>query len=215
MAGADSQVPLLAEAQAERQPEQRQQEGADMAGSSLHTIWPRLAALCILGTLVGFPVLAARLMPEGAAAATAAPIYARTAVAVNGVLSLMTVIPHLVLDDAGLECIAHIPMGKPSPPRTVGIVMCKMEGVERGGAALICLFVACRLPQYAFQLLLLQAAKLALQAGLNAKWPMAFDGQSLLKEAPGRFLGLIRMVITLPPLAYGCIAGDLWRSSWA
>merc|ERR1712216_169618 len=105
----------------------------------------------------------------------------------GSVLHIMSVLPHIALDDAGFECIAQVEMGPPSVSRTMAITFSKMEAWEKVSASVMHLFVAWSAPQYTFKVLALCLAKFACAEISIEIWPLTHEGKSIIPKAPGRF----------------------------
>merc|ERR1712060_93609 len=115
-----------------------------------------------------------------------APVYARTSAALYGVFGIMAVVPHIVMDDAGLDVIGKLMLGEPSRARVMCIYYCKYEAVGRCTEAVMYLFVACFAPQFTFGVLGLITVQIISNMILDRIWPMELDGESLTKNAPGK-----------------------------
>jgi hypothetical protein len=132
---------------------------------------------------------------------------ARLALSFNAASNIVPSLVHWLLQpDAGLESIAKIDLGPPSPARTVAIALHRKEGQERLWMCITLLYISCYQPQLTFAMLILQAlhAICSLLYNILMK-PMHFKGKFLAENAPGQFTPFINILcFGIPILCYFC-----------
>mmetsp|Transcript_44196 Transcript_44196/g.99623 ORF Transcript_44196/g.99623 Transcript_44196/m.99623 type:complete len:202 (+) Transcript_44196:61-666(+) len=138
-----------------------------------------------------------------------APLYARLGLFMAALLNLCGAIPHWLLPDGGLESIARLELGGPSPARTVAIYLHAEEGLERLFGSVPFVYVAWAAPRYTIPLLGLRLAHIVLgEITLRCK-PLVFEGRNLASQAPGRFRSLVSGALVAVPLLAAAWRGEL------
>ncbi|KAJ1421396.1 hypothetical protein B484DRAFT_399482 [Ochromonadaceae sp. CCMP2298] len=133
------------------------------------------------------------------------PAYARITLLVIALNNLFNAITHwFYLPDAGLESIARLDLGSPSPARSIAIGLQRREGQERFWMSCTLIYAACYAPQLTFVLLKLQLLRLAAAELTELLYnPFSFRGKALMTSSgPEQYGFFIDLMMVGLPLLY-------------
>jgi hypothetical protein len=139
------------------------------------------------------------------------PAYAKITLFAYSALNVIPSLTHwLAVPDAGLECIAKLDLGPPSPARTVAIAMHRKEGQERFCLSCVMLYICQYVPIATIPMLTILLVQ-SLLGKLSHDWyqPMMFQGSNLSRKAPGRYKDMLNICMLGLPVAYAFLKGDL------